>query len=95
MAIQTRTYPIVESVINLLGDWLKHGQEIRELHEINSGDFARIAHDLLRYSRRAREPKVWASFVLAKTCANGGPMCSAIQSLTAGLIRALGVSDLI
>jgi hypothetical protein len=46
MAIQIRTYPIVESVINLLGDWFKHRQEMRELREINSGDFARIAHDL-------------------------------------------------
>jgi len=46
MAIQTRTYPIVESVINLLGDWFKHTQEMRELREINSVDFARIAHDL-------------------------------------------------
>jgi hypothetical protein len=46
MAIQIRTYPIVESVINLLGDWFKRRQEMRELREINSGDFARIAHDL-------------------------------------------------
>jgi uncharacterized protein DUF6455 len=46
MAIQTRTYPIVESVINLLGDRFKHRQEMRELREINDSDFARIAQDL-------------------------------------------------
>jgi formylglycine-generating enzyme required for sulfatase activity len=45
--------------------------------------------------RLVREPKAWASLVLAETCANGGPMCSAIQSLTAGLTTALGGSDLI
>jgi formylglycine-generating enzyme required for sulfatase activity len=45
--------------------------------------------------RLVREPKAWASLVLAKTCANGGPMCSAIQSLTASLTRALDASDLI
>ena len=46
MAIQTKTYPIVENVINLFGDWLKHRQELRELRDMNSADFARIAQDL-------------------------------------------------
>lgn len=46
MATQIQTYPIVESAINLFGDWLRHQQEMRELREINSGDFARIAQDL-------------------------------------------------
>jgi uncharacterized protein YjiS (DUF1127 family) len=46
MATQIKTYPIVESAINLFGDWLRHQQEMRELREINSGDFARIAQDL-------------------------------------------------
>src|SRR5436190_12697174 len=46
MASQTKTYPIVENVINLFGDWLKHRQEMRELRDMNSGDFARIARDL-------------------------------------------------
>jgi hypothetical protein len=40
-------HPIVEKkTINLFGDWLKRRQEIRELREINSGDFARIAQEL-------------------------------------------------
>ena len=46
MATQTKTYPIVENVINLFGDWLKHRQEMRELREMDSGDFVRIAQDL-------------------------------------------------
>jgi hypothetical protein len=46
MATQIRTYPIVESAINLFANWLKYRREIRELREINSGDFARIAQEL-------------------------------------------------
>src|SRR5215216_3508540 len=46
MATRIKTYPIVENAINLFGDWLKHRQEIRELRDMNSGDFARIARDL-------------------------------------------------
>ena len=46
MATQIKTHPIVESAINMFGDWLKHRQEMRELREINRGDFARIARDL-------------------------------------------------
>ena len=46
MATQIKTYPIVENAINLFGDWLRRQQEIRELREINSGAFARIAQEL-------------------------------------------------
>ena len=46
MATQTKSYPIVTSAINIFSDWLKHRQEMHEMREINSGDFARIAHDL-------------------------------------------------
>jgi uncharacterized protein YjiS (DUF1127 family) len=46
MAARTKTYPIVENAINLFGDWLKHRQEMRELRDMNSGEFARIAQDL-------------------------------------------------
>jgi hypothetical protein len=46
MATQIKTHPVVESAINLFGNWLKHRQEMRELREINSGDFARIAQEL-------------------------------------------------
>ena len=46
MTTRTKTYPIVENAINLFGDWLKHRQEMREIREMDSGDFARIARDL-------------------------------------------------
>ena len=46
MTTRIKTYPIVENAINLFGDWLKHRQEMRELRDMNSGDFARIARDL-------------------------------------------------
>jgi len=46
MAARTKTYPIVENAIDLFGDWLKHRQEMRELRDMNSSDFARIARDL-------------------------------------------------
>ena len=46
MATQFKTFPIVENAINLFGDWLRHRQEMRELRDMNSGDFARIARDL-------------------------------------------------
>lgn len=46
MAAQIKTYPIVQNAINLFGDWLKHRQEMRELRDMNSGDFARIAQEL-------------------------------------------------
>jgi hypothetical protein len=46
MVTQIKSHPIVESAINMFGDWLKHRQEMRELREINRGDFARIARDL-------------------------------------------------
>jgi hypothetical protein len=46
MATRIKTHPIVEDAINLFGDWLKHRREMRELREINNGDFARIAQEL-------------------------------------------------
>jgi uncharacterized protein YjiS (DUF1127 family) len=46
MTTRINAYPIVENAINLFGGWLKHRQEMRELRDMNSGDFARIARDL-------------------------------------------------
>jgi uncharacterized protein YjiS (DUF1127 family) len=46
MTTQIKTYPIVASAINLFGDWLRRRQEMHELREMNSGDFARIVRDL-------------------------------------------------
>jgi uncharacterized protein YjiS (DUF1127 family) len=46
MTTQIKTYPIVENMINLFGNWLQHQREMRELRDMNGGDFARIARDL-------------------------------------------------
>ena len=46
MANHVKANPIVQNVINLFGDWLRHRQEMRELRDMNSGEFARIASDL-------------------------------------------------
>jgi hypothetical protein len=46
MVTQIKTHPIVESAINLFGDWLRHRREMRELREIDNGEFARIAREL-------------------------------------------------
>jgi uncharacterized protein YjiS (DUF1127 family) len=46
MTTQIKTYPIVASAINLFGDWLRRRQEMCELREMNSDDYARIARDL-------------------------------------------------
>lgn len=46
MTTRTKTYPIVENAINLFSDWLQHQREMRELRDMNSGDYARIAQDL-------------------------------------------------
>jgi hypothetical protein len=46
MAIQTKTHEIVETAINLFSDWRRHRREMREIRDMNSGDFARIARDL-------------------------------------------------
>jgi uncharacterized protein YjiS (DUF1127 family) len=46
MANHVQARLIVENAINLFGDWLRHRQEMRELRDMNSGEFARIAKDL-------------------------------------------------
>jgi hypothetical protein len=46
VAPQAKPYSIVTELIDLFGDWLKHRQKIREIRDLNSGEFASIAHDL-------------------------------------------------
>lgn len=46
MADQTKPYPIVTNAINLFANWLNHRREMREMRELDSSDFGRIAHDL-------------------------------------------------
>jgi hypothetical protein len=54
MTTQIKSYSIVEKAKSLFGDWLKHRREMRELREINSGDFARIAQELCFSPHRSR-----------------------------------------
>ena len=45
MATQMKTDPIVKNTIDLFGSWLQHQREMRELRDMNSGDFAHTARD--------------------------------------------------
>ena len=41
-----KPYPIIDKLINRFDSWLKHRQEIREMREFDTGEFARIAQEL-------------------------------------------------
>ena len=40
------SFPVVESLINLFGDWLEHRREVNEMHQLPGSDFDRIAQEL-------------------------------------------------
>ena len=46
MTSSIKSYPLVDKVTEIFGDWLKHRQEIREMRELDDGEFTRIAHEL-------------------------------------------------
>ena len=46
MTAQMKPYPFVSKAIDVFGDWLKHRREIREMRELDSGEFASIAREL-------------------------------------------------
>jgi hypothetical protein len=46
MTLSIKSYPFVDKVIDIFGDWLKHRQEVREMRELDAGEFSRIAHEL-------------------------------------------------
>jgi len=46
MTPSNKSYPLVDKVIDIFGDWLKQRREIREMRELDAGEFARIAHEL-------------------------------------------------
>jgi hypothetical protein len=46
MTSSIKSYHLVDKVVEIFGDWLKHRQEIRELCELDAGEFSRIAHEL-------------------------------------------------
>ncbi|NEU98469.1 hypothetical protein [Bradyrhizobium uaiense] len=46
MTTEARTYPVVEYLVDVFGDWLKHRRELRELRELDDASFSQIASDL-------------------------------------------------
>jgi len=54
MTPSIKSYPLVDKVVDIFGDWLKHRREIREMRELDASEFTRIAHELLRHTRRPR-----------------------------------------
>jgi hypothetical protein len=42
----SKRLPIVDKVVDIFGNWLQQRREIRELHELDSGEFAKIAREL-------------------------------------------------
>ncbi len=41
-----KRYPIIDKLINIFNNWLKHRQEISEMREFEPSEFARVAHEL-------------------------------------------------
>jgi hypothetical protein len=39
-------HPVVDKVVDIFGNWLRHRREVRELHQLDSGEFAKIAREL-------------------------------------------------
>jgi len=46
MGPQTRHYPVVDTVIDMFAQWLKHRREIAESCNCDSAEYAQIARDL-------------------------------------------------
>ena len=46
MTTEVRMYPVVEYLIDVFGDWLKHRRELGELRELDDASFKQIASDL-------------------------------------------------
>jgi hemoglobin len=46
MKSEAKTHPIVDHVIDVFGNWLKHRREMREIRQLDAGVFEHIAHDL-------------------------------------------------
>jgi len=46
MTAEAHPFPRLELVISTFADWLKHRREMREMRELDRGEFDRIASDL-------------------------------------------------
>jgi methyl-accepting chemotaxis protein len=42
----SKRYPVIGKVVDVFGNWLKHRREVRELHGLDNGEFAKIAREL-------------------------------------------------
>ena len=46
MTPQIKSHSTINKLVNIFGNWLKHRQEIREIRDLDSVEFASIAHEL-------------------------------------------------
>jgi hypothetical protein len=46
MTPSIKSYPLVDKVVDIFGEWLKHRRELREMRELDASEFTRIAHEL-------------------------------------------------
>src|SRR5258708_28673020 len=46
MTPQIKSYSVINKLIDVFGNWLKHRQEIREIRDLDNAEFAKIAHEL-------------------------------------------------
>jgi transcriptional regulator with XRE-family HTH domain len=46
MTVQTKPFPVFDTLVTTFGDWLKHRREMNELRELNTAEFDRIASEL-------------------------------------------------
>ena len=44
--IQTRSYPVVDTLIDMFCAWVVHAREVAEVCKLDSAEFEHIAHDL-------------------------------------------------
>jgi hypothetical protein len=46
MTSEIKPYPVVDTLVEMFGQWLKHRREIAEMCQCDTGEFAHIAQDL-------------------------------------------------
>ena len=46
MTPHIKPYPMIDKLIEIFGSWLKQRQEIREIRDLDSAEFANIAREL-------------------------------------------------
>ncbi|MFT4121309.1 hypothetical protein [Bradyrhizobium sp.] len=46
MSTASKSYPVVQDLIESFAGWLKHRRELSEIRQLDRSDFDRIAHDL-------------------------------------------------